>query len=497
MRQRKREMALLLSGLLLLAACSAPGAEMPTSVPTPEVTIAPTPTSEPTPAPEPTPSPTPEPTPPPPTVAMERPDLTGEWHRTDCHSESSAWVTISEQTAEGFLVEAECYYGAHGGTLEPTVARFIGESVGVMETYGDYEYRTETGPKPPVQFSWEGDTMTITTRAQDIDLGFGANVYIDGTYTRGEPEYVNAGQLDRLLSREEQRRLQNIVEDYDWSVAQVLENGTITTDILCLLDDGRKGRYLSAWYSPNWGYFLEVVLAEDGKTYFLGNVGFYTDDAEATEMPEVVWPLRDDTHDCFTVPTGGKLGTVLVTVERIEGDYEFMNPAKLSVWDPADLSEPIQVMEVDGFTHYYELLDANFDGYMDFAYTWFLAATNKNDSLWLWDEETGTFVYGEDFAGHGLGLDEEAELVYTYMHGSAASGTTEISHWEDGELLCIRRIETHYPKYEGEVVTQLLTVEDCIDGELTEVYRETFGDPNNGKIYEEAERWDDLSYHGS
>lgn len=216
-----------------------------------------------------------------------------------------------------------------------------------------------------------------------------------------------------------------------------------------------------------------------------------------TEEVTNLWGFPiDETHDAFEVSTGGKLGTVLVTVERIEGDYEFMNPAKLSVWDPADLSEPIQVMEVDGFTHYYELLDANFDGYMDFAYTWFLAATNKNDSLWLWDEETGTFVYGEDFAGHGLGLDEEAELVYTYMHGSAASGTTEISRWEDGELLCIRRIETHYPKYEGEVVTQLLTVEDRIDGELTEVYRETFGDPNNGEIYEEAVKWQDLNYRG-
>lgn len=221
----------------------------------------------------------------------------------------------------------------------------------------------------------------------------------------------------------------------------------------------------------------------------------------ATVAPEKVTELWgfpiDDTHDAFEVPTGGKRGTVLVTVEMVEGDYEFMNPATLSVWNVNDLSAPIQVVEEDGFTHYYEVLDANFDGYMDLSYTWFLGASNKNESLWLWNEETGTFVYGGNFMGHGLGLDKEAELIYTYMHGSATSGTAKISRWENGKLVCVRRIETHYPEYEGEVVTQLLTVEDCIDGELTEVYRETFGNPQDGEIYKEATRWHDLNYHGS
>lgn len=485
--KKEKSIPLLLAGLILLAACSAPGSETPTPMPspTPEVTPAPTPT------PEPTPSPTLEPTPPPPTVAMERPDLTGEWHRTDCHSESSAWVTISEQTAEGFLVEAECYYGAHGGTLEPTVARFIGESVGVMETYGDYEYRTETGPKPPVQFSWEGDTMTITTRAQDIDLGFGANVYINGTYTRGEPEYVNAGQLDRLLSKEEQQRLQNIVEDYDWSVAQVLENGTITTDILCLLADGRTGRYLSAWYSPNWGYTLEVVLAEDGKTYFLGNVGFYTDDAEATEMPEVVWPLRDDTHDCFTVPTGGKLGTVLVTVEIGEEEFYF------SVWTADNLEEPIQTMTVEGPERLrsYRLVDANFDGYMDFCYDYALTVVNSIYEIWVWDEEQGQFVGTGQLVG-GLAVDEETQTISSYIRGgwAGALGSDTFYRWKNNHLVCIRRVSTVPPEEGNDSV--ILVVEDWTDGELTEVFRKEYP-LSGGGAFQEAEKWKDLSYHGS
>ena len=267
-------------------------------------------------------------------------------------------------------------------------------------------------------------------------------------------------------------------------------------DVPCLLADGRQGRYLSAWYSPNWGHTLDVVLAEDGKTYFQGNVGFYTDDPSATEMPEVVWPMRDETHDCFTVPTGGKLGTVLVTVERVEGDYEFMHPATLSVWNSTDLSEPIQVEESEGFTHYYELLDANFDGYMDFCYTWFLAATNKNDSLWIWDEEAGKFICEGEFLGHGLALDEETELIYTYVHNSASSGVESIFRWEDEELVCVRRIEVHYPEFEGETATHLFTVEDRINGVLTEVYRETFGGSNDRDIYNEELLWYDLNYHG-
>lgn len=433
---------------------------------------------------------------------VDHPDVTGEWYRTGCHSECSATVVISEQTAEGFTVKADCSYGAHMGYLPETAARFTGEAAGVMEVYGDYEYRSETGPKPPVEFTWDGDTMTITTEARDLDLGFGANVYIDGAYTRGEPEYTNAGQLDRLLSPEEQERLRAVAgEGYDWDVAQILGSGTIETDIPCLLADGRTARYISAWYSPNWGYTLDVVLAEDGRTYYKGNGDhFYTDDPDAAELPEVVWPLKDDAHDYFTVPTGGRLGTLLVTVEMGEITSEWYSPLNFSVWSASDLQTPVQTFTEKGYDltlHNGLAADVNFDGYMDFTYAYSHGAANGSFYLYVWDEGQGRFAPRGDFFGCGLRPQEETKTVFNYVHGSAFSGAEEIYRWENDELVCVREVVVAGP----EVDSLELAVYDLAGGELAEVFRKTFSfdsseSPEDTGIYSEAALWYDLDYHG-
>lgn len=479
-------MALLLACLLLLSGCGREAAE---SSP-PQMVESQTQAAD-TPSPEASQTAGP---------VVEHPDITGEWYRTNCHSECGATVVISEQTAEGFTVEADCYYGAHSGHLPESAACFTGETAGVMEVYGDYEYRSETGPKPPVEFTWDGDTMTITTEAQDLDLGFGVNVYIHGTYTRGEPEYTNAGQLDRLLSPEEQARLRAVAgENYDWDVARVLGNGTVETDVPCLLADGRRARYLSASYTPNWGYTLEVVLAEDGSTYFKGNIGFYTDDPNAAELPEVAWPVRDDTHDFFTVPTGGKLGTVLVTVELGELDeYNLLSPVTFSVWDTAAPTKPIQTFEeraMDLF--HYNLMDANFDGHTDFTFVRHHGAQNGAHALFVWDEEQEQFVPKGEFWGGELTAREETQTVLNHIHISACSWAEDIYCWENGELIRMREVIVEEP-LEG---AQDLVIFEPVNGELEEVFRKTFSidsseNPEDAGIYSEAVLWYDLSYHG-
>ena len=81
----------------------------------------------------------------------------------------------------------------------------------------------------------------------------------------------------------------------------------------------------------------------------------------------------DDTHDAFLVPTGGRLGTLLVTAEKGERDPEswFVGfETTLSVWSPQDMEVPIQAMTVsvdDIAFGKHEVVDANFDGHMDFG----------------------------------------------------------------------------------------------------------------------------------
>ena len=94
---------------------------------------------------------------------------------------------------------------------------------------------------------------------------------------------------------------------------------------------------------------------------------------EPTEEPKELWGFPvDDTHDAFEVPTGGKLGTVLVTVEQ-EEDHCHLN---FSVWKRDGLMAPIQTMRAESERHWAILEDVNFDGYMDFMYISSLGAAN-------------------------------------------------------------------------------------------------------------------------
>lgn len=192
---------------------------------------------------------------------------------------------------------------------------------------------------------------------------------------------------------------------------------------------------------------------------------------EPTPTPEEIkelWGfLIDDTHDAFEVPTGGKLGTVLVTVEVGEEEFYF------SVWADGNLDEPIQTMTAEGPERLrsYHLMDANFDGYTDFCYSYALAAANARYEVWVWNEEQGQFVGTGQLVGMGLTTDEETQSLFHWVHDSAASGWWEYYCWEDGKLICFRKEEITYP---DENFNQEKVVYERIEGELVEISREPY-----------------------
>lgn len=217
----------------------------------------------------------------------------------------------------------------------------------------------------------------------------------------------------------------------------------------------------------------------------------------------------DDDHDAFLVDTGGKLGTLLVTAERGEQDPEswFLGyKTTLSVWDPQDMGVPIQTMTVlvehVAFGHH-EVVDANFDGYMDLSYMYFVGNQPNYWYLWVWDEEAGQFVEVPEYQEiSGPHCNPETEVIDGFARSSGAGdGTTTFHRWEDGELVCIRRIEMWWEPDEGimteEEITVFpmhITVEDRVDGELSEVYAGVVA-PGEDYLSERA-KWENLDYHG-
>ena len=206
----------------------------------------------------------------------------------------------------------------------------------------------------------------------------------------------------------------------------------------------------------------------------------------------------DDTHDAFEVPTGGKLGTVLVTVELVEVEGTFFEEQHFSVWTASDLINPLQSMTAEDVTcfKWKDVRNANFDGYMDFGYMYAMGNQPAYYHYWIWEEEQGRFVAEPEFDQISWPqFDEETGVISGYARGgfAGAAGTHTFHQWIDGKLVCIRRITT-FP-YGSDTLNEIrLTVEEPVEGTLTEIYRH---ETDIGTAFEEVKKWRDLNYHGS
>lgn len=199
---------------------------------------------------------------------------------------------------------------------------------------------------------------------------------------------------------------------------------------------------------------------------------------EPTEEVKELWGFPiDETHDAFEVPTGGKLGTVLVTVELTEErDDEDRTLFHFSVWSKDDLTTPIQKIKAYLYNVLFlkssEVVDANFDGYMDFTYQWILTAKSGMARLWLWDEETRQFVEEPEYANiPNPRVDQETQTISGVVsYSGAGDGEETFYRWEDGHLVCFRKEEI--VAYCDENWKWEKVIYERVDGELTEISRE-------------------------
>lgn len=232
-----------------------------------------------------------------------------------------------------------------------------------------------------------------------------------------------------------------------------------------------------------------------------------------TQSPEQLLARQpiDDSHDAFLVDTGGKLGTLLVTVEMGEFDEKLWeSPLYFAVWNPADMSRPIQKMEKTTFNvfDWHAELDANFDGFGDFSYTYAMGNQPSYDYLWVWDEDRAWFVEVPEYAQiSSPRCNPETGIIDGWARNSGGGdGVTTFHRWEDGKLVCVRRIETGYDYENGAVKFEVsnevtyfpswIKVEDRIDGELTQVYYRYYSVDEGTDFFPEREKWEHLDYHG-
>lgn len=216
--------------------------------------------------------------------------------------------------------------------------------------------------------------------------------------------------------------------------------------------------------------------------------------------------LIDDTHDAFLVSTGGRLGTLLVTAElAMENKNEFgTRDITFSVWNPVDMEQPIQTFSEEFMMgvapEFHHVVDANFDGFQDFGYLFHAGNQPYYCHYWLWDEVQGQFQYCAPLVKISQPVfDPERQVITGWARSSGAGdGINTFHRWENGELVCVRRIESFSP-WDGE--PSVVRVYDRIDEELHQVYHEEFPWSDEELEGQEAWRqarykWCDLDYHG-
>lgn len=240
--------------------------------------------------------------------------------------------------------------------------------------------------------------------------------------------------------------------------------------------------------------------SQDG--YFADEFNTAQSDHQKSPQALLAEQTIDDTHRAFLVDTGGRLGTLLVTAELDKGTAtEFsLGTIRFTVWDPKAMDTPLQTMTADTEIYLeWNVIDANFDGYMDLTCTYFRGNQPTYDHLWLWNEEQGLFERVPEFSEISMPYpDGETKTIIGFARSSAASdGLNTFHRWVDGELVCVRRIESvAYQDYAS------VLVEDRIDGALRQVYYQEF--PQNAAETAGQETWRrvrelwlDLDYHGA
>ena len=210
---------------------------------------------------------------------------------------------------------------------------------------------------------------------------------------------------------------------------------------------------------------------------------------------DVVRWLADKDHWAFSV------GEYWVTVERREAEDSLpaedcgADTAVFSVWDPADLSAPGQVMtRPSGTFGYYDVTDVNFDGTPDFGWMYVMGNQPNYWYYWIWNEEQGRFAEEPAFRKISApAFDTETRTVTGWARSSAAgTGVNTIHRWVEGRLTLIRRI---CADNDLDFNTVTLTVEEPVNGALTEVFRREYP-MNEGAWMKERAAWEDPAYFG-
>lgn len=315
----------------------------------------------------------------------------GEWARTGVVRSCSSYMTLERQKSEGYYADILSFYYNHNGSANGELL-FLDDTRAFFVVF-DGEM-TEDDPLQVVLFKQQDGLVTVVNLGPEYGCGVG--VTVEGTYTRGTPEYTNANAMEENFTEEEQKRIREFLEtmgaSYEASFADVVKYGCgESVWVTAEFEDGTivTGKRYAGNY-PTLGHLnLMLFLAENGYTYWhQPDTGYLTDDPERaglmTEDSRNIYSRLTEEGDYFPGAKTGrvtrKAGACTVTADfPFADETDFVAEAEgfvelqlVGIWEGCGLSQNI-TMEIPYSNYYYytaftvECRDINFDGYDDLS----------------------------------------------------------------------------------------------------------------------------------
>lgn len=139
-------------------------------------------------------------------------DFNGNWSRTEVHKAHGGYLNILEVNSNYMIFSAELYYGGNTGIA-------LGIAVFDFENEAEYIHMDKSYDSQEVvdiRFKLVDDSIFVESNHNPA-LGFGMNVYIDGEYIKGEPEYTNKNVLiDTFYSQDRIDIMKDFLGEESW-----------------------------------------------------------------------------------------------------------------------------------------------------------------------------------------------------------------------------------------------------------------------------------------
>lgn len=177
-------------------------------------------------------------------------------------------------------------------------------------------------------------------------------------------------------------------------------------------------------------------------------------------------------------------------------NHKYDKALKIVVYKEDNPDVPYQVIDTFTRATLFKdciIVDVNFDGYSDFYYYSTTDSTDLYYTFWVWDTKTEMFLEDDKLADIPFPLFDTKNKVISSSSSNFNNQT--FYKYIDAELTCVRIMD----RAQEDEKTQILTVQDYIDGKLVEVFNKKTksDDSENQMINDEFRKWENLNYHGT